>query len=202
MKKILFAIVFIGVSSNIQAQVNSIGPTVGFNYAWLSDDANVEARPSYNVGILFNHSILESSGIGIEARYSQEGFRTKIGNQTFTHQLNYLRVPLEFNYYFGELEDDFRPKIFAGPSFGFLIGGKSKTVIGETIVTVESKDLYEPFDFGVNAGVGFNYRLAESVWLNFDAAYTHGFLKVTQGNSASEPQNRLLNLNLGVAFGF
>lgn len=202
MKKLLFAIVSIGIATGAHAQVNSIGPTVGLNYAWLSDNSNNEARPSFNIGVLFIHSILESSGIGIEARYSQEGFRSKIGNQSFTHQLNYLRIPLEFNYYFGDLEDDFRPKIFAGPSLGFLVGGKSKTLVGENIVTVDSKDLYEAFDFGVNAGVGFNYRLDDLIWLNFDAAYTHGFLKVTQGNTASEPQNRLINLNLGVAFGF
>lgn len=202
MKKLLFAIVLLGNGVGVQAQVNSFGPTIGFNYAWLSDNDNDNARPSFNAGLLYNHSILESSGIGIELRYSQEGSKTKIGNLTYTNELNYIRVPLEFNYYFGVLEDDFRPKIFAGPSFAFLIGGESKVQVGENIVTTDSKDIYEPFDIGLQAGAGFNYRLAKMTWLNFDVAYTHGFLNVDSGNNTNEPQNRLANVNLGVAFGF
>lgn len=202
MKQILFGIALLGIAIGAQAQVNSIGPTVGLNYAWLSDNDNGSARPSFNFGVLYNHSILQNSGIGIELRYSQEGSKTKIGNLTFTNAMNYLRVPLEYCYYFGALEDDFRPKIFAGPSFAFLIGGESETQVGEENVTIDSKDIYESFDFGLQAGAGFNYRLAELMWLNFEVAYTHGFLNVTGENSGAEPQNRLVNVNLGVAFGF
>jgi len=202
MKKILFVTVMLGSALFLQAQVNSIGPTLGFNYAWLSDNANADPRPSFNIGFVYNYSILQSSGIGFEARYSQEGAQTKIGNRTFTSALNYLRIPLKFTYYFGQLEDDFRPKIFAGPSLAFLVGGETQTLVGENIVKVNSKDFYESFDVGLQAGAGFNYRLAELTWLNFDVAYTHGFLPVVKGNSSYEPRNRLLNLNLGVAFGF
>ena len=202
MKHLLFLLILLSSVRNAQAQVNSIGPSLGFNYAWLSDNANSDPRPSFNIGFVYNYSILQSSGIGLEARYSQEGFQTKIGNRTLTSSLNYLRIPLKFTYYFGALEDDFRPKIFAGPSFAFLIGGETQTLVGENIVKLNSKDLYESFDIGLQAGAGFNYRLAKLTWLNFDVAYTHGFLPVSKGNSSSEPRNRLLNLNLGVAFGF
>lgn len=202
MKKIFFVLVLFGAALGVQAQVNSLGPTAGFNYAWLSEPDNADARPSFNVGLTYNYSIFESAGIGIKARYSQEGAKTKIGNRTFTSALNYIRVPLEFYYYFGQLEDDFRPKIFAGPSLAFLIGGKTDVAIGETTAEVDSKDLYEPFDFGLQAGAGFNYRLAEMTWLNFDVAYTHGFMNVLGQNSGSDAKNRLVNVNLGVAFGF
>lgn len=202
MKKILFVFATLCAAPGAQAQVNSIGPTAGFNYAWLSEIDEVKGRPSFNVGLIYNYSIFESAGIGIEARYSQEGAQTKIGSRTFTSELNYIRLPLEFHYYFGQLEDDFRPKIFAGPSFAFLIGGKTDVGLGETIAEVDSKDLYESFDFGLQAGAGFNYRLAETTWLNFDVAYTHGFLNVAGDKNPAEPQNRLVNVNLGVAFGF
>lgn len=55
---------------------------------------------------------------------------------------------------------------------------------------------------GIQAGVGLNCRLAKLIWLNFDLAYTHGLLNVNRNNSTFEPQNRLVNINLGVAFGF
>lgn len=202
MKKSLIVLVFLAISFSGRAQVNSIGPTLGLNYAWLSEEDNPNARPSYNIGFLYNHSILESSGVGIEVRYSQEGSKTKFGNQTFTNELNYVRIPLEFIYYFGALEDNFRPKIFLGPSLAFLVGGESKIQVGENVITVDSKDLFEPFDVGLQAGAGFNYRLAKSTWLNFNVAYTHGFLKVYSQNIGAEPQNRLVNVNLGIAFGF
>ena len=202
MKHLIFLLAILCTAISAQAQVNSIGPSLGFNYAWLSDKDNSDPRPSFNVGIIFNHSILQSYGIGFDARYSQEGSKRKVGNQTLTSQLNYLRIPLKFSYYFGNMDQDFRPKIFVGPSFAFLVGGETETLAGENIVKLKSKDLYESFDFGLQAGAGFNYRLAELTWLNFDIAYTHGFLDLAKGNNRSELQNRLLNLNLGVAFGF
>lgn len=202
MKKFLFALAMLALTEGIQAQVNSIGPTAGFNYAWLSDNDNASARPSFNVGLIYNHSILENAGIGLEVRYSQEGSKRKIGALTYTNELSYLRIPLKFNYYFGALGDNFRPKIFVGPSFAFLIGGKSVTQVGETVIRIDSKDAYKPFDAGIQAGVGLNCRLAKLIWLNFDLAYTHGLLNVNRNNSTFEPQNRLVNINLGVAFGF
>lgn len=202
MRKYILSIAFMSLSLTAFTQVNSIGPSAGFNYAWLSNNSDGDGRPSFNIGLLFNHSILESSGIGFGLRYSQEGSTVKIGNRTFTNALNYVRIPVTFSYYFGQLEEDFRPKIFVGPSFAFLVGGESKTLLGETVVTVNSKDVYEAFDLGVQAGAGFNYRLAKLTWLNFDLAYTHGFLNVAGKSNSNESQNRLFNVNLGVAFGF
>ena len=111
-------------------------------------------------------------------------------------------MPLKFQYFFGELGDNFRPKIFAGPSFAFLIGGKSEIRAGETTTTIDSKDVFEGFDVGLLGGLGFNYRLAERTWLNFDVAYTHGMLDVAGSKSNSDAKNRLVNVNVGVAFGF
>jgi outer membrane protein W len=202
MKKYIFALAAICSGYFAQAQVQSFGPTVGFNYAWLSDLDNESGRPSFNAGFTYNYSILQSAGLGIEARYSEEGVKQDIGNATLTTKLNYIRVPLKFQYFFGELGDNFRPKIFAGPSFAFLMGGKSEIRAGETTTTIDSKDVFEGFDVGLLGGLGFNYRLAERTWLNFDVAYTHGMLDVAGSNSGSDAKNRLVNVNVGVAFGF
>ena len=202
MKKLLFALFAISTSYIAQAQVQSLGPSVGFNYAWLSDVDNSSPRPSYNIGITYNYSILESGGIGIEARYSEEGVKQDVGNATVISKINYVRLPLKFQYFFGELGDNFRPKLFAGPSFAFLVGGKTEVRSGDVTTTVDSKDLYRSFDAGLQGGVGFNYRLAERTWLNFDVAYTHGLIDVAGDKSSSTAKNRLVNVNLGVAFGF
>lgn len=202
MKQLFFALFAVCAGYTAQAQVQSLGPTVGFNYAWLSDIDNAQGRPSFNAGLTYNYSILESAGLGIEARYSEEGVKQKIGNNTVTSKINYIRVPLEFNYYFGQLEDRFRPKIFAGPSLAFLVGGETQVRTGEILTTVKSKDVYEKFDFGIQGGAGFNLRLAEMTWLNFDVCYTHGLTNVAKNDSGSNAKNRLVHVNLGVAFGF
>lgn len=199
MKKVLFVLTALCASYFTQAQTQSFGPTAGFNWAWLSDIDDVKGRPSFNIGFTYNYSILESAGIGIEARYSEEGARWEDRGETFTTRLNYIRVPMEFHYFFGRLGERIRPKIFAGPSFAFLVGGKADVGVGGQ--TVDSRDFYEGFDVGLMGGIGFNYRLAERTWLNFDFAYTHGLLDVVQESTFSDAQNRMVNLNVGVAFG-
>ena len=201
MKNQLIALAILGFATAAHAQVNSFGPTLGFNYAWVSDNANSDPKPGLNVGVIYNYSILEKSGIGFEALYSQEGFTNDVRGRTLKTALNYIRVPLKFTYYFGQLENDFRPKVFLGPSLGFLIGGDYETLVGENIITKKSKDIYQGFDFGIQAGAGFNYRLAKMTWLNFGVGYTHGLVNVIK-NVQTKPQNRLINANLGIAFGF
>lgn len=199
MKKALFVIAAVCSSYFVRAQTQSFGPTAGFNWAWLSDIDEVKGRPSFNAGFTYTYSILESAGIGIDVRYSEEGAKWESGGQTYATRLNYIRVPLKFQYFFGNLGERIRPKIFVGPSFAFLIGGKSDVGIGDQ--TVDSKDVYEKFDVGLFGGAGFNYRLAERTWLNFDLAYTHGMLEVLGDKGISDAKNRMVNLNVGVAFG-
>lgn len=200
MKKVLFAIVALSTGFFAQAQQSSLGPSVGLNYAWLSDRDNTTGRPSFNIGLTYTYSIIQNGGLGIDLRYSEEGTKQEVNGVELTTKLNYVRLPIKFFYFFGQLEDNFRPKIFAGPSLGFLVGGKSEIASEFGTTEVDSKDYFENFDVGVNAGLGFNYRLVESIWLNFGVAYTHGLTNVVK--SGPETFNRNVNVNLGVAWGF
>lgn len=200
MKNILFSFIAICASYFAQAQKQSLGPTAGFNYAWLSDLDNTTGRPSFNVGLTYTYSIIENSGLGVDLIYSEEGTKQEVSNLDLTTELNYIRVPIKYFYFFGDIEDDFRPKIYIGPSFAFLVGGTSEVRSETGTVEVDSKDYFEGFDVGVNVGTGFNYRLAEATWLNFNVAYTHGMINVVK--SGPEASNRNINVNLGVAWGF
>ncbi|HRI58738.1 MAG TPA: porin family protein [Saprospiraceae bacterium] len=200
MKKILFLIVAVSTGFVMQAQESSFGPSIGANYAWLSDLDNTSGRPSYNIGLTYTHSIIENVGFGLDLRYSEEGTRQEVTGVELTTKLNYVRLPVKFIYFFGQIEDDFRPKLFAGPTLGFLVGGKSQLRTETGTNEVASKDYFEGFDMGMNFGAGFNYRLAEATWLNFGVAYTHGFINVVK--SGPEAFNRNVNVNLGIAWGF
>lgn len=182
------------MTASIFAQENSIGPTIGYNHAWLSGDG-VSARPAFNAGVVYNNSFQEHWGAGAELKYSLEGARVDATDQNI--DLSYIRLPLRLMYFFGSYGDAFRPKIYAGPSLAFLASAKTK--IGSNKIDVI--DSYDRFDIGILGGIGFNYRLREQTWLNVDLGYTHGL--IDQNNSASiKTHNRLLNANVGVAFGF
>lgn len=132
--KIFLAFVLIlGALFNAQAQRHSLGPTIGVNFTDLGNvDYNTSFQPGLNVGLIYNYSKHEHFGFGTGIRYSQEGAKLD-GIDGYT-KLNYLRIPLKFQYFFGEMDDRFRPKVYVGPSVGFLLGGKQKVQIGELVV--------------------------------------------------------------------
>ncbi len=200
-KKILLVTITVLCSLASQAQQHSLGPTIGFNYATLTNVDNSTGRPGLNIGLTYNYSTLQNWGFGLEAKYSQEGVRVKSGNVTQTTKLDYLRVPVKFQYFFGKVENDFRPKLYGGPSFGLLLGGQSEVNTNGTVVKVDNKDFFNSTDVGLIGGVGFNYRLKKAIWLNTDVAYTHGLTNAAK-DGRQESFNRKMSVNLGVTWGF
>ncbi len=167
----------------------SIGPSVGFGHSYLTP-FNCEFFPTWSAGIISVYAPIKWFGLGVDVRYSSEGSRTKIqegGTRTTT--LNYIRVPVKAMFFFGDVDDDLRPKVTVGPSFGFL---------------VSETDPYDakvwPFDAGINASLGFNYRLKEAVWLNTDINFYQGLTDVRRESGVQE-RNANIGLNLGIAFG-
>jgi outer membrane protein W len=205
MKKILFVFTIALGAISVQAQEFSIGPSVGVSHSWMNNevegDDESKGITGFNVGLILNYSTNEKIGVGTAIHYSEEGIVMERNGLEATTKLKYVRVPLKLYYYFNELEDDFRPKIYAGPSMGFLVGGKTEQFTGNESGTVElnAKDVYEPFDIGILFGTGFNYRIAQRTWLNLDVAYTHGLTDVQENVIG---KNRNILANVGIAWGF
>ncbi len=188
-----------GSLSVAQAQDFSLGPTIGFNYSWLSEiPGDVHALVGINAGLTMVYSSNEHWGLGVDLKYSGEGVVTKLGSVNATTHLEYIRVPVKIIYFFNNFEDRLRPKAYFGPAAGFLAGGKTELFRGTETIKVDSRDLYEDFDLGLILGAGFNYRIATRTWFNFDVAYSHGLSNISK---TSDAFNRKLHLNLGVAFG-
>src|SRR5690349_14344362 len=123
MKK-LAILFFMAISTMVFAQEssNSIGPTVGYNHTWTSGDGT-SAKPGFNAGIVYTNSFMEHWGAGLELKYSMEG--AKIDGTDANGNLAYLRLPLRLKYFFGDYGNAFRPKVYLGPSLGFLLSAKS-----------------------------------------------------------------------------
>lgn len=183
--------------SAANAQVHSIGPSIGANFSNVSSMDNNDYRPGVNVGIVYNYSRHQHLGFGLGAHYSQEGI--SLDNETST-RLDYLRIPVKFQYFGGNPESAFRPKAYFGPSVGVLLDAREKTTPTTTGRFNIGDPNYNTLDLGLVGGVGFNYRIMPSTWLNFDVAYTHGLTDISK--AAPTNRNRNVNVNLGVAWGF
>src|SRR5690625_8027118 len=95
--------------------------------------------------------------------------------------LNYLRIPVLYNFFFGQLGESFRPKVFVGPQAGFLLSAKGGGM--------DFKNEIKNFALGIGAGVGFNYQLRDRMCLKTDL---RSFFAVTdnQKNCTSYVEKR------------
>lgn len=209
MKKMLLAcLVLAATMQGVLAQNLSFGPTIGVGHSWMTGFENVKFKPSVNVGGTLVYSFVSHWGVGADLRASfLEGVRTKTenGNASSEYKMNatFLRVPFKAYYFFGEYGDRVRPKLYAGPSLGFLLGGKTKleNTSGSTTNTIEgdTKDVLKSFDFGFVAGAGLNYRLKKNTWLNVDLNYQNGLVDMSETpNSFNATRN--IGVNVGVTF--
>lgn len=191
MKKLVLAVI---ISSSFCFAVNaqskfSIGPSAGFGHTWVSNTNNTQFKLAANAGLSLVYSATQHFGIGLDAKYSYEGVKTGSANAL---DLNYFRFPLKAIYFFNDYGNALRPKIFAGPSFGFLSSAKANGA--------DVKNQFNSSDIGITGGVGLNYRLAQKTWFNADISYLNGLSNITK-NASSKNYNRNLQLNVGVNFG-
>lgn len=205
MKKLLFIPSVFLLAHTAHAQNLSLGPTVGFSHAWISGEDNVRFKPSFNAGATFTYSIVPHFGITADLRcHFFEGVKTEesYGGTTLQNTLNatYLRLPVKFTYFFGKFGDRLRPKVYAGPAVGVLLGGKYKVKPDgqDAIAEGNTTDQLRTMDFGIVAGAGLNYRLKSKVWLNLDVCYNHGFLDVSKADGYNATRD--IGITAGVTF--
>lgn len=217
MKRILLGVVIVSaLSLSAGAQKFSIGPSAGVGSTWISNYEDRQHKTHGNVGVSLIYSTKSSFGFGADVKYSFEGgerkFNQTVSGSTFTTEqevaLNYVRIPLKAMFFFGNYGQRVRPKVALGPSFGFLVGGKTTventslngTFIGKS--ETDSKDAWDNFDIGIHGSAGINYRLVKNTWLTADVVYYHGIIDQLKNNtSTTDYANRNLGLNIGVNFG-
>ncbi len=162
----------------------SIGPRLGVNFANINVDA--DSRTGLTAGITSTYSINESSGVSVDVLYSQEGYER--GNTDY--KVDYIRVPVFYNLFFGNLGEAFRPKIYAGIAPGFLMSAEQNNA--------DVQAQYKSTVIDLAGGLGFHYRLANRVWLNTDL---RAFLGLNPMANNQDVKNRTIQLSLGIAYG-
>jgi hypothetical protein len=174
----------------------SVGPVAGFGHSWISNvEGKARYKPSGSFGGQLYYSATEHIGIGAAILYSIEGGENRISGSTYNARLNYLRLPIQAVYFFGDYGDRVRPKLAFGPSIGFLAGGKQTLNNSESGVG----DDYKSIDFGFQASGGIHYRLVSGIWLTMDVGYYQGVADITE--AATKNRNHNISFNAGLAFG-
>lgn len=205
MKRLIMVSAALLTIHTLHAQHLSLGPSAGFGHAWMSNTDNIQFKPTVNIGASFIYSVVPHFGIGADLRlHFMEGVCNKYDNGSVvernTLNATYLRLPVKFIYFFGAYGDRLRPKIYAGPSFGVLLGGNTvlKREKSDYRMESNSRDLLRDFDFGLTAGAGINFRVRRATWLNLDLAYTHGLTDA--GRAPGYQANRNLGIAAGLTF--
>jgi outer membrane protein W len=170
----------------------SIGPRGGVNFAGVTNVEESQSITGVVLGLTSTFSFNKNTGLTADVLYSVEGYKAPFEE----YRLRYLQVPLYLDFFFGELGDRFRPKIYAGISPSFLLSG-----------TLNELDFNEPYfnNFILHAtgGLGFNYRIANRIWLNTDARAFIGLNDIRDQDVATGDaiNPRIVQLSLGLAYG-
>lgn len=190
---ILLALMFILGSAQGQTEDRfSLGPRAGVLFPTIvgEDVTDSEVNTGYTFGLTTTYSIMQHTGITVDFLFTQEGAKTG-GNEL---KLNYLRLPIYFNYFFNELGEVFRPKIYAGIVPGIMTQAE--------INDAEVVENFNTFDLGIGGGIGFNYQVAERTWLNVDVRYVRGLTNINEAtNFTGNVFNQYFQGSVGIAFG-
>lgn len=193
-RKIMLSAVAIMAAAGLYAQNNvfSIGPRVGVNLANVSHVNESKTLTGLAVGITSTYSIAEHAGIMVDLLYSQEGYKTS-GDQSVRY--DYLRLPIYYTFFLGNLGEALRPKVYAGLAPGINL--KAETV------TIDITKDAAPIVLDMSAGLGLNYRLASKVWLNADLRAFIGLtdFRKKEYRTGDKLAARNIQTSLGVAFG-
>ena len=145
----------------------SWGIQAGLNMTNISTEdgaASVNSRTGFFVGPTVKFTLpIVGLGIDASALYDQREGKVENGNQTETIKSQSIQVPINVRYGFGlgSLAEVFA---FAGPQFGFNIGGKSSLFNDAAEWTLKSSNL------SANVGIGATIMSKLQVKANYNFA--------------------------------
>jgi hypothetical protein len=145
------------------------------------------SRTGFILGGQLDYWFAPAWALSVQALYDQKGASLTSGNaasaQTETDELNlaYLEVPILAKVALGS--SDFRPYLFAGPSFGFLLSANTHQTVTQygvvtTDQTADETNTFQTIDASLLFGAGVSYQLTGGPQLMLDAGYALGLVNV------------------------
>jgi hypothetical protein len=186
---IITTIAFLLSTVALQAQHVNVGIKGGLNSYTILGQNNSGYNPTlgFHVGLLGHIHLNKRYAFQPELVYSVQGTTYKIGSSNNIVRLNYLNIPLVFQYMY---DNGFR--IQAGPVLGVLTG--AKLVSGDSATDLNAK--YKSTEIGLTAGVSY---VKPSTGFGVDIRYNQG---ITNINSTSGINSFNGGLQLGLFYLF
>jgi outer membrane protein W len=178
---------------NAQSQDRiSIGPRAGINFSNVTNVDESQSVTGAVFGLTSTFSFNERTGLTLDVLYSVEGYKAPFEK----YKLRYLHVPVYLDFFFGQLGQRFRPKVYVGVSPAFWLSG----TLNELDVNTP---YYNKFILHASGGAGFNYRIANRIWLNTDARLYVGLSDIRAESVRSGDGIKPITgqLTLGLAYG-
>jgi Outer membrane protein beta-barrel domain len=178
------AFILVMAATALHAQHVNIGVKGGLNLYTISSesDINYDMKAGFHAGLVGHIHFTKHFALQPEITYSTEGAKYSFLNIPYTLNLNYVNVPILFQYMF---DNGFR--LEAGPQVGFLVSAKSETNNTKTDV----KNNFKKIDFALGAGIGYVHT--PSGW-GADARYNFGMGNINDNSSVKY-------MNQGFQFG-
>lgn len=170
------------------AQGMSGGLKAGLNLANFSgDDAEgTDMRIAYHIGGYLNIGFSEALSFQPELLYNSVGAKQSEGDEELVYKMNYVSVPLNLIYSFGNFN------VQAGPQFSFLASAKGKVSSGDDSAEVDIKELFKGTDLGVNLGIGASFGK-----IHASARYFLGLTDIPDTDGDVNLKNSNIQLSLG-----
>ena len=185
-KTILFTVLLVAISMNMQAQLVKFGIKGGVNYANQngsnitvnSTNYQTDAITSYHAGLIAEIKLVDSFSIQPELLYSTQGASYKTAGEEFRNELGYLSIPV-----LAKINLNKFVSLELGPQASFLLSERNN---------FDVKDA-NTFDFAVVGGLGLN------ITKNLFIQGRYG-LGLTDASKDAEVKNSVVQVSAGIRF--
>ena len=185
-KTILFTVLLVAISMNMQAQLVKFGIKGGVNYANQngsnitvnSTNYQTDAITSYHAGLIAEIKLVDSFSIQPELLYSTQGASYKNATEEFRNELGYLSIPV-----LAKINLNKFVSLELGPQASFLLSERNN---------FDFKDA-NTFDFAVVGGLGLN------ITKNLFIQGRYG-LGLTDASKDAEVKNSVVQVSAGIRF--
>jgi hypothetical protein len=216
MKKTFLTILFL-FSINVFGQVQFIGIKGGVNFSNISTDAafnDRKFRPGILVGLSYEFKFSVKYSIGVEALYSQQGFKDKmtfterimgndieVGSYAFKFYYDYMGIPIIFGHeiskkYNGYIKIGICPTYLLKAGTILPIFDSEGNLVGSK--TFDVKESVSKFDLGGLIELGAGYGLHDSFELFSSVIYRHSLTKFSNSDYFRDSNMRHYGFSLVV----
>lgn len=197
---ILLSVTAFSQNSRFSISINSL--TTNFNYgksnnalqSYKKDFKGLQIGASYQAGINPTFSVVPEFYFAMKGGVLKEDNPLTAGKSTL--RLYTIEMPVLARMHISNLY------LNAGPYVDYAVGGRLKTAGSEVLPMNSTKisfgnseEDFKRWDFGVQAGAGYNFNTKRSV-LTLDVRYGYGLINISND---VERFNRMLNISLVVS---